>query len=77
MGDRYQSSPPLEGKGDLVPQVEREGNSEDVEYPPARFVPHYVFEHRISLSIGLFPQQVAQGVDQRDAGEVDEPPAGL
>ena len=52
MGDRYQSSPPLEGKGDLVPQVEREGNSEDVEYPPAWFIPHYVFEHEVSPFCG-------------------------
>ncbi len=44
--------PSLEGKGDLVAQVEGEGHSEDVKDPPARFVPHYVFEHEVPLSNG-------------------------
>ena len=69
--------PSLEGKGDLVAQVECEGHSEDVKDPPARFVPHYMFEHRISLPIGLFPENVAQGVNNRDPRQVNEPPPGF
>jgi hypothetical protein len=70
-------NPSLEEKGDFVAQVEGEGHSEDVKDPPARFVSHYVFEHRISLPIGLFPENVAQGVNNRNSRQMDEPPPGF
>jgi len=89
----------LKGEGDLVAQGKGKRHSEDGKDPPARFIPHYVSEHKVLLFSGLrlmvfsgaftdrkqrpyeccflFTENVAQGINHRDPGQVNEPPGGF
>ena len=64
-------------------EIEGQGNSDDVENPPAGLVPHNVSEHIVILShrkqstvvrCFLFPEKVTECVDAGDSHQVNKPP---